>query len=171
MSLKLYTDRAEVFECNVALKGASLKNSSIRAVLKLADKSLLYEGKIASSGKSEIIFPKLKNILEEGDAGTMVLEVIADDAYFQPYKEKFTVQTSKKAVVEIITSKPVEPQITVKKVTPESQLIELLVARGVTRRLVIENKTRFSKVFHSYYQENKFKIGYKKFLNNILSKI
>jgi hypothetical protein len=171
MSLKLYTDRAEVFECNVALKGASLKNSSIRAVLKLADKSLLYEGKIASSGKSEIIFPKLKNILEEGDAGTMILEVIADDAYFQPYNEKFTVQTSKKAVVEIISSKPVEPQITIKKVTPESQLIELFKSRGVTKRLIIENKKRFSKVLHNYYQENKFKIGYKKFLNNILSKI
>ena len=148
MSLKLYTDRAEIFECNVALKGASLKNSSIRAVLKLADKSLLYEGKIAPSGKSEIIFPKLRNILDEGDTGTMVLEVIADDAYFQPYSEKFTVQTSKKAVVEIISSKPVEPQITIKKVTPESQLIELLKSRDVTKKLIIENKKRFSKVLH-----------------------
>jgi len=171
MPLKLYTDRAEIFECNVALKGASLKNSSLRAVLKLQDKSLLYEGKIAPSGKGEVVFPKLKHLSEEGETGTMVLEVIADDAYFQPYEEQFIVETSKKATVEVLKSAPAQPQITIKKITPETQLVELLKSRGVTRRVILENKNKFSKVLHNYYQENDFKIGYKKFLNNILSEI
>ena len=35
MSLKLYTDKSEVFECNVALEGASIKESKLRAILKL----------------------------------------------------------------------------------------------------------------------------------------
>ena len=171
MSLKLYTDRAEIFECNVALKGASLKKSSLRAVLKLQDKSLLYEGKIAPSGKGEIIFPKLKHLSEEGETGTMILEVIADDAYFQPYKEEFIVETSKKATVEVLKNKPVKPKITIKKITPQSQLVELLKSRGITKRIILENKKKFSKVLHNYYQDNDFKIGYKKFLNNILSEI
>ena len=32
MSLKLYTDKSEVFECNVSLQGASIKESKLRAI-------------------------------------------------------------------------------------------------------------------------------------------
>ena len=91
MSLKLYTDKSEVFECNVSLQGASIKESKLRAILKFDDKNLMVEGKINSNGKGEILFPKLKNISEDGDVGTMELEVIAEDAYFQPYEETFSV--------------------------------------------------------------------------------
>jgi hypothetical protein len=97
--------------------------------------------------------------------------VIADDAYFQPYEEQFIVETSKKATVEVLKSAPAQPQITIKKITPETQLVELLKSRGVTRQVILENKNKFSKVLYNYYQENDFKIGYKKFLNNILSEI
>ena len=89
MSLKLYTDKSEVFECNVALEGASIKESKLRAILKFDDKNLMVEGKINSNGKGEILFPKLKNISEDGEVGKMELEVIAEDAYFQPYEETF----------------------------------------------------------------------------------
>ena len=41
MSLKLYTDKSEVFECNVSLQGASIKESKLRAILKFDDKSYL----------------------------------------------------------------------------------------------------------------------------------
>ena len=60
MSLKLYTDKSEIFECNVSLEGASIKNSKLRAILKFDDKNLMVEGKINSNGKGKIIFPKLK---------------------------------------------------------------------------------------------------------------
>ena len=63
MSLKLYTDKSEIFECNVALEGASIKDSKLRAILKFDDKNLMVEGKIKSNGKGEIIFPKLKNFI------------------------------------------------------------------------------------------------------------
>ena len=36
----------------------------------------------------------------------MELEVIAEDAYFQPYEETFSVVTSKKATVEVLSKKP-----------------------------------------------------------------
>ena len=54
MSLKLYTDKSEVFECNVSLQGASIKESKLRAILKFDDKNLMVEGKITSNGKGEI---------------------------------------------------------------------------------------------------------------------
>ena len=171
MSIKLYTDKVESFECNVAVTGASLKESQFRAILKTNDKNLLYEGAINSSGKAEVVFPKLKNILSEGDYGEMVLELIADDAYFQPYSEKFIVETSKKATVEIIRSKPSKPVISIRKVTPESQLIEVLKANGVTKKIIMDNKQTFGKVLHNYYQDSKLSIGYNAFLKNIIGRI
>ena len=52
-----------------------------------------------------ICIPKLKNISEDGQVGKMELEVIAEDAYFQPYEETFKVETSKKATVEVLNKK------------------------------------------------------------------
>ena len=123
MSLKLYTDKSEVFECNVSLQGASIKGSKLRAILKFDDKNLMVEGKINSNGKGEILFPKLKNISEDGDVGTMELEVIAEDAYFQPYEETFSVVTSKKATVEVLSKKPSKPKIVVEKIKKKTEAI------------------------------------------------
>ena len=50
------------------------------------------------------------------DVGTMELEVIAEDAYFQPYEETFSVVTSKKATVEVLSKKPSKPKIVVEKI-------------------------------------------------------
>ena len=146
MSLKLYTDKSEIFECNVSLEGASIKDSKLRAILKFDDKNLMVEGKIKSNGKGVIIFPKLKRISEEGEVGKMELEVIAEDAYFQPYEETFSVITSKKATVEVLTKKPSKPKIVVKKITPEQELVSLLKERGMTKSLLIKNKKSLSKV-------------------------
>ena len=71
MSLKLYTDKTELFECNVALEGAAISDSKLRAVLKFDDKNLMVEGTIDSNGKGNILLPKLKNISKDGEAGIM----------------------------------------------------------------------------------------------------
>ena len=67
MSLKLYTDKTEIFECNVALEGAAISDSKLRAILKFDDKNLMVEGKIDSNGKGNILLPKLKNISKDFD--------------------------------------------------------------------------------------------------------
>ena len=54
MSLKLYTDKSEVFECNVSLQGASIKESKLRAILKYDDKNLMVEDKKNSNVKENI---------------------------------------------------------------------------------------------------------------------
>ena len=171
MSLKLYTDKSEVFECNVSLEGASIKESKLRAILKFDDKNLMVEGKIKSDGKGEILFPKLKNISEDGEVGKMELEVIAEDAYFQPYEETFKVETSKKATVEVLNKKPSKPKIVVEKITPEKELLDLLKERGVTRKMLIKNKSNFSKVLYNYYREANINEGFDKFLQKVLIKL
>lgn len=171
MSLKLYTDKSEIFECNVSLEGASIKNSKLRAILKFDDKNLMVEGKINSNGKGKIVFPKLKNISEEGEVGKMELEVIAEDAYFQPYKEIFKVETSKKATVEVLNKKSLKPKIVVEKITPEKELLNLLKELGITKKTLIENKSRLSKVLYNYYKETNINEGFDKFLQKVLKKL
>ena len=173
MSLKLYTDKSEIFECNVSLEGASIKNSKLRAILKFDDKNLMVEGKINSNGKGKIVFPKLKNISEEGEVGKMELEVIAEDAYFQPYEETFKVETSKKATVEVLNKKSLKPKIVVEKITPEpeKELLNLLKERGITKKTLIENKSRLSKVLYNYYKEANINEGFDKFLQKVLKKL
>ena len=171
MSLKLYTDKSEIFECNVSLEGASIKNSKLRAILKFDDKNLMVEGKINSNGKGKIVFPKLKNISEDGEVGKMELEVIAEDAYFQPYEETFKVETSKKATVEVLNKKLLKPKIVVEKITPEKELLNLLKERGITKKTLIENKSRLSKVLYNYYKETNINEGFDKFLQKVLKKL
>ena len=165
MSIKLYTDKTEVFECNVSLEGASIKESKLRAILKFDDKNLMVEGKIKSNGKGEIIFPKLKNISEDGQVGKMELEVIAEDAYFQPYEETFQVITSKKATVEVLSKKSTKPKIVVekiKKTTPDQELVDLLL---------VKNKKGLSKLLYNYYRESNVKEGFNIFLNKVITKL
>ena len=171
MSLKLYTDKSEIFECNVSLEGASIKNSKLRAILKFDDKNLMVEGKINSNGKGKIVFPKLNNISEDGEVGKMELEVIAEDAYFQPYEETFKVETSKKATVEVLNKKSLKPKIVVEKITPEKELLNLLKERGITKKTLIENKSRLSKVLYNYYKETNINEGFDKFLQKVLKKL
>ena len=171
MSLKLYTDKSEIFECNVSLEGASIKNSKLRAILKFDDKNLMVEGKINSNGKGKIVFPKLKNISEDGEVGKMELEVIAEDAYFQPYEETFKVETSKKATVEVLNKKSLKPKIVVEKITPEKELLNLLKERGITKKMLIKNKSRLSKVLYNYYKETNINEGFDKFLQKVLKKL
>jgi len=171
MSIKLYTDKTELFECNVALEGASIKDSKLRAILKFDDKNLMVEGKIKSNGKGEILLPKLKNISEDGQVGKMELEVIAEDAYFQPYEETFQVVTSKKATVEVLGKVSSKPKIVVEKVTPETPLIKMLKENGITKKMLVKNKSRFSKVLHNYYKEANIQEGFNIFLNKVIKRL
>ena len=171
MSIKLYTDKTELFECNVSLDGASIKDSKLRAILKFDDKNLMVEGKINSNGKGQIILPKLKNISQDGEVGKMQLEVIAEDAYFQPYEEAFQVITSKKATVEVLNKKSLKPKIVVKKITPEQELVSLLKERGMTKQLLVKNKKSLSKLLYNYYRESNIQEGFNIFLNKVIKRL
>ena len=48
---KLFTDKSELFECDIKLEGARLSKSSARLVVETSDYSLLFKGNISASGK------------------------------------------------------------------------------------------------------------------------
>jgi len=174
VSLKLYTDKTELFECNVALEGAAISDSKLRAVLKFDDKNLMVEGTIDSNGKGNILLPKLKNISKDGEAGLMQLEVIAEDAYFQPYEEAFSVLTSKKAKVESVSTKSVKPKIMIEKIDKSdkhSDFINLLKEMGVTRKQMINNKKSFRSILYTYYREANLNEKFDSFYNMVIGRI
>ena len=98
---KLFTDKAELFECDIKIEGSSLSKSTARLVVETSDYSLMFNGKIDTSGKCTIPIKKLKGLIDESSKGNIRLEVIAEDTYFVPWKSEFEIEASKKVTVEI----------------------------------------------------------------------
>ena len=129
---KLFTDKSELFECDIKLEGASLSKSKARLVVETSDYSLLFNGSISSGGKCEIPIRKLKGLIDENTSGNIRLEVIAEDTYFTPWESDFEVDASKKVTVEVksqTTKKPiVEAKVKVKEkptITEKEHVINL----------------------------------------------
>lgn len=98
---KLYTDKPELFECDVKITGARLSDSMARLVVETSDYSILFNGKIDSGGKCEIPIRKLRGLIDEDTKGTIRLEIIAEDTYFTPWTSDFEVEASKQVTVEV----------------------------------------------------------------------
>jgi len=112
-----------MFECKLDLEGAKLTDSKVRLVLESDNYNLLFYGTINENGKCQIPVKRLKSLLQESDTGKVKLEVIAEDTYFEPWKDTYSVETSKKVTVEIVSKETAKP-ITEKKVTAVVEKIE-----------------------------------------------
>ena len=167
---KLFTDKTEVFECNIKLEGASLKNSSARLVIESEDVSLLFEGTINKDGKCSIPIKKLKGLLEDNTSGQIKLEVIADDTYFTPWKSEFVVEASKKLTVEvksqdaeIITESAPKVQVSGIKETESLvdpitehiiKLVKLLIKEDVNLNNLSIKKDKVNNIIATYIKGN-----------------
>ena len=94
----LYSDKNNIFECDIQLEGASLNQAFARVIVEGRDLNLVFKGDINNEGNCRIEMPKL-SILKEG--GEMKLEVIADDMYFNPWNSDFEIKKSKNITVEV----------------------------------------------------------------------
>ena len=106
---KLFTDKAELFECDIKIEGAKLSNSKSRLVVETNDYSLMFNGSITSDGKCKVPIKKLKGLIDENNKGNIKLEVIAEDTFFTPWETTFEVQASKQVTVEIKSQSPKKP--------------------------------------------------------------
>lgn len=114
MGYKLYLDKNNLFECDIQLQGASIKNSFARIILEGKEHSYVFNGEIDDNGHCSVEMNKLKGILENKDIGSMKLEVVADDVYFSPWSSEFNVDLSKKIDVVIKEQEePIKPAISV----------------------------------------------------------
>ena len=147
---KLFTDKTEVFECDIKLSGASVNKSNVRLVVESADINLLFKGKIDSTGKCTVPVKRLSGLLGESTTGTLRLEVIADDTFFTPWESEFVVETSKKVTVEVKsqsknriveTKKPAIQIANIKQVKPARVLKESSHIVRILKMLIKENIT------------------------------
>ncbi len=98
---KLFTDKAELFECDINLTGASYDKTKARLVVETPEFSLMFKGKVGSGGECKVPIKKLRGLIDESISGKIRLEVIAEDTYFIPWESDFEVEQSKKVTVEV----------------------------------------------------------------------
>ena len=167
---KLFTDKSELFECDIKLEGASLSKSKARLVVETSDYSLLFNGNINSSGKCEIPIRKLKGLIDENTTGNIRLEVIAEDTYFTPWESDFEVDASKKVTVEVKsqqTKKPiVETKVKVKvkdekpTITEKQHVInlfKLLIKEDINVDNISFKRNELNNIVATYLKENTVK--------------
>ena len=53
---KLFTDKTEIFECDINISGASLMNTKARLIVETPDLNLLFKGDVDSKGKCTVTF-------------------------------------------------------------------------------------------------------------------
>jgi len=167
---KLFTDKSELFECDIKLEGASLSKSKARLVVETQDYSLLFNGSISSGGKCEIPIRKLKGLIDENTSGNIRLEVIAEDTLFTPWESDFEVDASKKVTVEVksqTTKKPiVETKVRVKvknekpTITEKQHVInlfKLLLKEDINVDNISFKRNELNNIVATYLQENTVK--------------
>ena len=174
---KLFTDKSELFECDIKLEGASLSKSKARLVVETSDYSLLFDGNISSNGKCEIPIRKLKGLIDENTTGNIRLEVIAEDTFFTPWESDFEVETSKKVTVEVktqTTKKPiVEAKVKVKEkptITEKQHVInlfKLLIKEDINVDNISFKRNELNNIVATYLQENTVK-NTNKVINGVL---
>jgi hypothetical protein len=177
---KLFTDKSELFECDIKLEGASLSKSKARLVIETSDYSLLFNGSISSGGKCKIPIKKLKGLIDENTSGNIRLEVIAEDTYFTPWESDFEVDASKKVTVEVksqITKKPiVETKVRVKvknekpTITEKDHVInlfKLLIKEDINVDNISYKRNELNNIVATYLKENDVK-NTSKVINGVL---
>tara|TARA_A100001201_G_scaffold75113_1_gene68062 strand:+ start:583 stop:1179 length:597 start_codon:yes stop_codon:yes gene_type:complete len=137
---KLFTDKAELFECDIKIEGASLSNSTARLVVETSDYSLMFNGKISSDGKCKVPIKKLKGLIDENNKGNIRLEVIAEDTYFTPWETTFEVQASKKVTVEVKSQSPKKPIVETKG--PKVEVTKVAKMKKTKKVKITESEKR-----------------------------
>ena len=173
---KLFTDKSELFECDIKLQGASLKKSKARLVVETQDYSLMFNGSISKGGKCEIPIRKLKGLIDEDTTGNIRLEVIAEDTFFTPWESDFEVETSKKVTVEVksqTTKKPiVEAKVTITNSEQQHviNLLKLLIKENINIKNISYKRNKLNNIVATYLKENTIK-DTEKVIKGVLKKL
>ena len=173
---KLFTDKSELFECDIKLQGASLKKSKARLVVETQDYSLMFNGSISNGGKCEIPIRKLKGLIDEDTTGNIRLEVIAEDTFFTPWESDFEVETSKKVTVEVKSQTFKKPIVEAKvKVTNSEQqhvinLLKLLIKENINIKNISIKRNKLNNIVATYLKENTIK-NTNKVINGVLQRL
>lgn len=187
----LYTDKSEDFKCHIDVEGTALSSTKARVVLENKELNLMFQGSIDASGNCVIPIKKLKNILPEGCEGNMKLEIIADDTYFSPWQDTFSVKVNKKVTVEVfndtrkeqIKENRVKVQVTPQQIkknnvvekkqvkptrTHSETLAKILEAKGVTLDNFEKRLDKILPLVEAYKKKYKVRESAEDLLNEVI---
>ena len=176
MSYTIYLDKQNVFECRLSIEGASLNKASARIILEHNNLNYLFNGRVDSTGKCVVDIPKMSTLFKEGDTGKIKLEVIAEDAYFQPWESGFDVDIARKVRVEGVRNASMKkPSIKVEIETPKSKeqrlVTEAVIKILESKKITPQNITRNKKLFRRVISEALKKTSYEHKPNDIISEV
>jgi hypothetical protein len=176
---KLYTDKQEVFECNIELEGASMSNAKARVILETSDMNLVFNGTVGNKGTCKVPIKPLRGMLDESTQGNIKLEIIADDVYFQPWDSNFTIESSKKIKVEVKEQKKkiIKPSKTLvvsevkNYINPAEKVAKILTNKGITLKTILENKGKFIPLLVGYNKKFNSNKNEKVFIKEVVTKL
>jgi hypothetical protein len=184
MSYKLYTDKKETFECKIHLEGASLSKATSRIIVQTEDLKLMFEGTIDKDGNCKVPIRKLRGLLGENEKGTMKLEVIAEDTYFEPWQSDFIIDTSKKIEVEVKQQNNQQderlvenskPKMIVKEVKHSfdevDNIVDTLHKKGINVDKLYKSKKKMIPILKEYSNKVGYKKGIKNFITEVVTKL
>ena len=170
---KLFTDKTELFECDINISGASLSNTQARLVIETPELTLLFKGEVDSKGKCVVPIKKLRGLIDESSQGNINLEIIAEDTYFIPWESDFQVEQSKKVTVEVISQNQSQknkiqessgPIVKVSGIKDESitlsekqhiiNILKLLVKEDISLDNLSFKKNKLNKIIAEYVGSN-----------------
>jgi len=162
MAYKLYLDKPTTFECEVAVKNASLKGAFARIILESGDMNFVFNGEIKNE-RCIVPIKKLKGLLEENTSGKISLEVVVEDTYFKPWEDSYLTETNKAVKVKIQeqVESSFKPTVNVKVESPKkynlseavSELLYICKKLGITKETVISNKRKqFKTMLNEYFK-------------------
>jgi hypothetical protein len=124
-----YTDKAEIFECQIAVDGASIDDTTATLVLEGKKWNLVFYGTIEESGKCKVVIPKL-DVFKEGEIGKVTLEVVVEDSRFIPFAGDFEVRTNKKVTVESVRTSSSSVNAIVESQKPQIRVENIVIGNN-----------------------------------------
>lgn len=140
----IHKNKGEVFDCQLKVDGASLKDTTVRLCLEFKDnKNLFFYGKVNENGNCHFDLPKLKDIENEG--GKFIIEAIADSVYFRLYEAEFELKNSVEVNLIKNTKAVKEAKITLEDI--QTKPVEVIEETKTNPFLPRKKKPGFSNYF------------------------
>lgn len=166
MSYKLYTDKNEIFECEVSIKNASLKGSMARLIVEGTDGvNFVFNGKL-ENGKCTVPIRRLKGLLEENAKGKIHLEIVVEETFFKPWESDFIVEEHTSVKVSVNESvAPSKPIVNVKTPiqTPRlhigaAELVKICERFSITKKSIAAKaplkRKELATILKEYFKHN-----------------
>ena len=134
----IYLDKEEIFECEVSIKNASIKDSSARLIIEGEDLNMVFFGTVS---KDTITVPikSLKKYFTENDKAKIKLEVIVENNLVTPWESELLFDSYNKVEIKEIKNVKTKPLIEIKVKDDKKQQLETKT-KEVEQKVVTESK-------------------------------